>query len=237
MRIAVISRPDDRRLIYLYKKFSENNLKIELIVMARKKDKKADTLRRIKEMVNKVLISGQKNTIVFPEEMRRITMKTQDQNSDEVKQALIERKIDVIFLSKAGIIKPNIINGPWKIVNCHPAILPRYRGLGSCEWAVYNGGPLGVTAHFIDAGVDTGNILHREFVKPLAEETYHEFRKRIDFIGVDVMLKMAKMFIVNQSIPEEFQTLDMGVLYRRKPFPGEMTYIIKAFVNLRNGNV
>ena len=172
MRIAVISRPDDRRLIYLYKKFSENNLKIELIVMARKKDKKADTLRRIKEMVNKVLISGQKNTIVFPEEMRRITMKTQDQNSDEVKQALIERKIDVIFLSKAGIIKPNIINGPWKIVNCHPAILPRYRGLGSCEWAVYNGGPLGVTAHFIDAGVDTGNILHREFVKPLAEETY-----------------------------------------------------------------
>lgn len=50
-------------------------------------------------------------------------------------------------------------------VNCHAGALPRYRGRNVLNWALINGeNEFGVTAHFIDTGIDTGDILHQEMV-------------------------------------------------------------------------
>ncbi len=38
-------------------------------------------------------------------------------------------------------------------------MLPKYRGCTVVEWALYNGDPLGVTAHLMDEGIDTGPIV------------------------------------------------------------------------------
>ena len=61
---------------------------------------------------------------------------------------------------------------PWKIpqaaldvprlgsVNMHPALLPRHRGPIPLAWAVRNGDPVwGATWHYMDAELDTGNLL------------------------------------------------------------------------------
>lgn len=54
-------------------------------------------------------------------------------------------------------------------VNCHAGALPRYRGRNILNWALINGeSEFGVTAHFVDTGIDTGDILHQEFV-PISE--------------------------------------------------------------------
>ena len=46
------------------------------------------------------------------------------------------------------------------IVNCHPALLPRYRGPNPIGWALRNGDhELGFTFHRMDADFDTGRIL------------------------------------------------------------------------------
>jgi methionyl-tRNA formyltransferase len=46
------------------------------------------------------------------------------------------------------------------IVNCHPALLPRYRGPNPIGWALRNGDQeLGFTFHRMDADFDTGRLL------------------------------------------------------------------------------
>lgn len=45
-------------------------------------------------------------------------------------------------------------------VNFHAGKLPRYRGRSVINWAIINGeSEIGLTAHYMDAGIDTGDIL------------------------------------------------------------------------------
>lgn len=47
-------------------------------------------------------------------------------------------------------------------VNLHPSLLPRYRGRAPLNWAILNGEQrLGLTAHFVDGGVDSGDIIEQ----------------------------------------------------------------------------
>lgn len=54
---------------------------------------------------------------------------------------------------------------PQKIVNIHPSLLPKYKGLNAIEQAVSQGDPeLGVTIHYVDAGMDSGEIIAQQKV-------------------------------------------------------------------------
>jgi methionyl-tRNA formyltransferase len=45
-------------------------------------------------------------------------------------------------------------------VNLHPSLLPKYRGRAPLNWAILRGETqLGLTAHFVDEGMDTGGII------------------------------------------------------------------------------
>jgi methionyl-tRNA formyltransferase len=74
------------------------------------------------------------------------------------------------------------IGFPWKIppdalaaprhgiVNGHPSLLPRYRGPSPVSWAIRNGETeIGFTLHYMDAELDTGNILGQVRI-PLGDE-------------------------------------------------------------------
>lgn len=51
-------------------------------------------------------------------------------------------------------------------INYHPSLLPKYRGGAAINWAVISGEKeTGVTIHYIDEGVDTGEIILQEKVK------------------------------------------------------------------------
>jgi methionyl-tRNA formyltransferase len=48
------------------------------------------------------------------------------------------------------------------IINVHYALLPRYRGLHSVVWALLNDEPeIGLSVHRVDAGIDSGDIIHQ----------------------------------------------------------------------------
>lgn len=51
---------------------------------------------------------------------------------------------------------------PLGAVNLHPSLLPAYRGRASINWAILNGETrLGLTAHFVNEGMDTGDIIEQ----------------------------------------------------------------------------
>ena len=87
-------------------------------------------------------------------------------NEELARVKLDEWGIDFIVSNGFGpIIKePILTNFKEKIVNIHPAYLPHGRGIYPNFWSFFEGYPKGVTIHYIDAGIDTGNILLRKVV-------------------------------------------------------------------------
>jgi methionyl-tRNA formyltransferase len=58
------------------------------------------------------------------------------------------------------IIKSTLIDEPrLGFLNTHPSLLPFNRGKHYNFWAIVEQVPFGVTLHFVDSGIDTGNIV------------------------------------------------------------------------------
>ncbi len=81
---------------------------------------------------------------------------------------------------------------PWKIppealavprhgvVNGHPSLLPRYRGPSPVSWAIRNGdAEFGFTFHYMDAELDTGNILGQVRIPLGNEYSWDELAPRL----------------------------------------------------------
>jgi methionyl-tRNA formyltransferase len=69
---------------------------------------------------------------------------------------------DLIWVTDYRYILPNQLISASKLgaVNLHPGLLPKYRGRAPINWAIINGETkIGLTAHFIDDGIDTGDII------------------------------------------------------------------------------
>ena len=80
--------------------------------------------------------------------------------------------IDVIIsINYLFIIQNDIINhANIMTFNIHGSLLPKYRGRTPHVWAIINGETkTGITAHVIDAGCDTGKVIHQIEI-PIEEE-------------------------------------------------------------------
>lgn len=66
-----------------------------------------------------------------------------------------------VSMSFNQIFKTEIINLPkLKTINCHAGKLPFYRGRNILNWALINDEKeFGITIHFVDEGIDTGDII------------------------------------------------------------------------------
>lgn len=95
---------------------------------------------------------------------------------------------DPAFVAEVGTWKPDLLvsmsfdqilrrdiltAAPLGFVNCHAGSLPFYRGCNPINWAIINGEPrFGVTVHFVDDGIDTGDIVLQRFAPIAPEDTY-----------------------------------------------------------------
>lgn len=71
-------------------------------------------------------------------------------------------KPDLLWVTDYRFLLPSAVLSlaPLGAVNLHPSLLPQYRGRAPLNWAILSGEcTLGLTAHFIDEGVDTGDII------------------------------------------------------------------------------
>lgn len=66
-----------------------------------------------------------------------------------------------VSMSFNQIIKRQLLDLPsYGFINCHAGALPFYRGRNPLNWALINGEEtFGVTVHYIDEGIDTGDII------------------------------------------------------------------------------
>ena len=60
---------------------------------------------------------------------------------------------------------------PQGCVNLHPALLPYNRGAFPNVWSIVSKTPAGVTLHYIDPGIDTGDVIAQKEVPVLVTDT------------------------------------------------------------------
>jgi methionyl-tRNA formyltransferase len=80
---------------------------------------------------------------------------------------LARLELDYIFcIHFPYLVPPSVLELPRHgVLNLHPAYLPYNRGWHTPSWAILEGTPYGATLHFMDEGVDSGDIVHqRELV-------------------------------------------------------------------------
>ena len=67
-----------------------------------------------------------------------------------------------------------------RVINTHPALLPAFPGThGARDALAYGVKVTGCTAHFVDAGVDTGPIIAQETVPVLDDDDEDSLHERI----------------------------------------------------------
>lgn len=85
---------------------------------------------------------------------------------ENLKKNILESKIDLLFsIYYDKILKKDLLNLlPHGVVNTHLSALPRYRGIAPVTFALINGETAhGVSLHYIDEGIDRGDVISQKF--------------------------------------------------------------------------
>jgi methionyl-tRNA formyltransferase len=121
---------------------------------------------------------------------------------------------DLIVLGNSRIIRKNILNIPKiGIINAHPGLLPRYRGLHTLQWAIYYGDNIGATVHFINEGVDTGGIIKQDVVNIEANDTIASLNDKVRVLCAKLMAETVLKFVDGEYIQVIPQSIENGQQY------------------------
>jgi phosphoribosylglycinamide formyltransferase-1 len=107
------------------------------------------------------------------------------QNTLSEKKIINElKKSDIQLICLAGFMKilskSFINNFKGKILNIHPSLLPKYKGLNTHERAIRNKDKYsGCTVHFVNSRLDSGKIINQKKVRIKKLDTPKTLAKRV----------------------------------------------------------
>jgi phosphoribosylglycinamide formyltransferase-1 len=100
----------------------------------------------------------------------------------ELVKMLEDAGVDVVVLAGfMRVLKEPMLNAfPRRIINVHPSLLPKFPGMEAWKQALAAGEKLtGCTVHFVDAGIDSGEIIAQRKVPVLPNDTPESLHARI----------------------------------------------------------
>lgn len=88
-------------------------------------------------------------------------------------EELVTEKPDIIVVAYYPWIlkKEEYEDVPLGAINLHPGFLPYNRGMYPHIWPLFDKTPCGVTIHYIDEGIDTGDIIAQKEIEVLPTDT------------------------------------------------------------------
>lgn len=151
--------------------------------------------------------------------MRIPAFVVQKHSSPETRDILEKHAISYVLLaSSAWLIKEPLLSmATTRIINAHCAKLPEHRSLDALPWSVLASDPVGLTAHFVDRGIDTGPVLLFEEVAPRPGDHLIRLRQRVDAKKPEVFLKAVRGLVAGTLSPVSQQPSD-GVHHRPMTF-------------------
>ena len=133
--------------------------------------------------------------------------------SDDVNQGIRALEPDIgLSVLLDVILKPPFIRVfPQGIINLHPAYLPYNRGQYPNVWSILEDTPAGTTIHYIDEGIDTGDILAQRKVEVEPIDTGESLYRKLERASLELFM-------------ETWPAIKAGELPRIHQQTGEGTY-------------
>ena len=107
-------------------------------------------------------------------------------NNTKIDSLLLEfiRKKDIKFICLAGFMrilsKKFLKNFNGKIINIHPSLLPKYKGLNTHKKVIQNKDKFsGCTVHYVNTKLDSGKIILKKKVKVYKKDTIRSLSNRV----------------------------------------------------------
>lgn len=128
--------------------------------------------------------------------------------SPEIVALFQERQIDTILNVFCDRIIPKaIVDLPgMEIINFHYGHLPQYQGRFVVTHIILNGEEKTcVTTHYIDEGVDTGDIIFEDWLPVKSTDTARSLYMRCVDVGVESFERTLGYFLRNEALPRRQQ--------------------------------
>ena len=124
----------------------------------------------------------------------------------DIVRLLQEASVELVVL--AGFMRvvkePMLRAFPRSIINIHPSLLPKYRGLEAWKQALQAGEAVtGCTVHYVEAAVDAGEILGQLQVPILPGDTPESLHARIQIAEHDLLPEVVRQIAeVRSKLPD-----------------------------------
>lgn len=142
----------------------------------------------------------------------------EDHNATDCVSFISDLNVD--FVVNAGtprILKREILASTPAILNCHPGLLPWFRGSSAVEWALYLNEPVGNTVHLMTEGIDEGAILTTERVAVSRSDTYQDIRVNVFCAGFSLFSRTIGGLVAGTSRLSDATAQSSGRYFRPIP--------------------
>jgi hypothetical protein len=168
-------------------------------------------------------------------------------NSSDIVKILRDYAPEGVAVFGTGILKPDIFEAcNCKFVNAHQGLSPYYRGSGTNFFPFVNDELqyFGVTMHYIDKGIDTGNIIYhwrpslkdwQEIIRVWHANPMHAMGCWAIMFSCTGMSNIFTLLEKEHSLPGINQWDDKYRYYQRKDF--NAAAVRKARENIENGMI
>jgi methionyl-tRNA formyltransferase len=109
-------------------------------------------------------------------------------NSDETVDLLNRQGVDVVLVYGTDLIRRPLLDAyAGRLINLHLGLSPYYRGTATNFYPLLNDEPeyVGATVHVLDAGIDTGPILHHARPEIVADDMPHTVGCKAILAGIE----------------------------------------------------
>ncbi len=136
-----------------------------------------------------------------------------DEGFERLKSLGADIGLSVYF---AYILRSRVIElFPQGIINVHPAYLPFNRGRYTNVWSIVDSTPAGVSIHYIDSDIDTGDIIARRQVKVSPFDTGKTLHERLEQESFELLQETWPLIIEGEA-PRVPQDGSRGTFHRAK---------------------
>lgn len=130
-------------------------------------------------------------------------------NATETIEAIKNVNPDLIVINGTRIISRRVLSSAsCKFINTHAGITPKYRGVHGMYWALVNNDKenSGVTVHFVDEGIDTGNIIYQQQVLPTKADNFSTYPLLQIAEGIKILIRAIKSYFDGSIVINDVNT-------------------------------
>lgn len=161
------------------------------------------------------------NALIKTNRLKSITI---DDDFNNLRKFMKSRQTDLIIVASFDKILPKDIINTARLggINIHPSLLPSYRGAHPLHWAIiHDENKVGVTIHYLDEKVDSGDILVQSEIPISNRDTINTLKKKVANKSAKLLPRLLRKIEASKEKLKGIKQNDMHVSFAPKRSPAQ----------------